>query len=203
MADGNGGNPNMQDQQMTQPGGAGQPSAGTAGMANSAGSLEEQLTAARAEAEQYKDKYLREYAEKENFRKRQERMAADRVRREKLDLIGRILEITDNLERAISYQGTMDRASLEQGLRMLSWQLNELVKAEGLTPIPTVGEPFNPYVHEAIESVPSNEHPEGTVVEEVRKGYRQGEETVRPARVKVSAGPEQGHHTSHGKHGKH
>jgi molecular chaperone GrpE len=189
MTDGDGGNRNMQDQPMAQPGGAGQPNARAAGTANGSGSLEEQLAAARAEAEQYKDKYLREYAEKDNFRKRQERMAADRVRRDKLDLLGHILEITDNLDRALRYQDQMDRASLEQGLRMLSGQLIELVKAEGLTPIPTVGEPFNPYVHEAIESVPSNEYPEGTIVEEVRKGYRQGDETVRPARVKVSSGP--------------
>jgi molecular chaperone GrpE len=168
---------------MAQPGDAAQTS-------GAAGSLEEQLAAARAEAEQYKDKYLREYAEKENFRKRQERMAADRIRREKLDLIERVLDITDNLDRALRFQESMDRASLEQGLRLLAWQLNELVKAEGLAPIPTVGESFNPYIHEAIESVPSNQYPEGVVVEEVRKGYKQGDETVRPARVKVSSGPQ-------------
>jgi molecular chaperone GrpE len=191
MADGNSGNRNMPDQQGAQPGDAGDATqrAGVMGMANGGQSLEEQLAAARAEAEQYKDKYLREYAEKDNFRKRQERMAADRVRREKLDVLERVLDITDNLERALSFQGTMDRASLEQGLRLLGGQLNELVRAEGLTPIPTVGEPFNPYVHEAVESVPSTQYPEGVVAEEVRKGYKQGDETVRPARVKVSSGP--------------
>lgn len=195
MADGNGGNRNTQDQQTAQPDDAAQ-TPGATGMADgtssgpSAGSssLEEQLAAARAEAEQFKDRYLREYAEKENFRKRQERMAADRIRREKLDLIERVLDITDNLDRAMRYQDTMDQASLEQGLRLLAWQLSELVKAEGLTPIPTVGAPFDPYVHEAIESVPSSQYPEGVVVEEVRKGYKQGDETVRPARVKVSSG---------------
>jgi len=194
MADGNGGNRNTQNQQMAQPDDAAQ-TPGATGMADgpsagsSAGSsLEEQLAVARTEAEQYKDKYLREYAEKENFRKRQERMAADRIRREKLDLIERVLDITDNLDRAMRYQDTMDPASLEQGLRLLAWQLGELIKAEGLTPIPTVGAPFDPYVHEAIESVASSQYPEGVVVEEVRKGYKQGDETVRPARVKVSSG---------------
>jgi molecular chaperone GrpE len=101
-----------------------------------------------------------------------------------------VLEVVDNLERALTYQDTMDRDSLQQGMRMLQWQLNELLKAEGLTPVPSVGEPFDPYVHEAIEQVASAEHPEGVVVEEVRKGYRLGEETLRPARVKVSSGPE-------------
>jgi molecular chaperone GrpE len=152
--------------------------------------LESQLAAAKAEATQNWDKYLRERAEMDNFRKRQERVTADRVRRQKSELLGKVLEVVDNLERALTYQDTMDRDSLQQGMRMLQWQLNELLKAEGLTPVPSVGEPFDPYVHEAIEQVASAEHPEGVVVEEVRKGYRLGEETLRPARVKVSSGPE-------------
>lgn len=193
-ADGNGGNTNTQDQSQMQAGmqpgkaGSAQAAGQTAGANNGSGSLEEQLAAARAEAEQYKDKYLRELAEKDNFRKRQERMSSDRARRERLDVLERVMDVTDNLDRAMRYQDKMDQASLEQGLRLLAGQLNELLRAEGLAAIPTVGQPFNPYVHEAIESVPSAQYPEGTVVEEVRKGYKQGEETVRPARVKVSSG---------------
>ena len=151
--------------------------------------LEAQLAAAKAEAAQNWDKYLRERAEMDNFRKRQERMAGDRVRREKREILSKVLEVVDNLERALAYQDTMDRDALQQGMRMLQWQLNELLKAEGLTAVPSVGERFDPYVHEAIESVASEEHPEGVVIEEVRKGYKMGDETLRPARVKVSAGP--------------
>jgi molecular chaperone GrpE len=152
--------------------------------------LEAQLEAAKSEATQNWDRFLRERAEMENFRKRQERMAGDRVRREKRELLAKVLEVVDNLERALAFQDTMDRESLQQGMRMLQWQLNELLKAEGLTAVPTVGEPFDPYVHEAIETVPSADHPEGTVVEEIRRGYKLGDETLRPARVKVSSGPE-------------
>lgn len=152
--------------------------------------LEAQLTAAKDEAARNWDKYLRERAEMDNFRKRQERVTGDRVRREKRELLGKVLDVVDNLERALAYQDTMDRDSLQQGMRMLQWQLNELLKAEGLIAVPSVGEQFDPYVHEAIETVTSAEHPEGVVVEEVRKGYRLGEETLRPARVKVSSGPE-------------
>jgi molecular chaperone GrpE len=83
----------------------------------------------------------------------------------------------------------MDRDALQQGMRMLQWQLDELLKAEGVTAASSVGEPFDPYVHEAVESVASKDHPEGVVIEEVRKGYKLGDETLRPARVKVSAGP--------------
>ncbi len=151
--------------------------------------LEAQLAAAKAEAGQNWDKFLRERAEMENFRKRQERVATDRVRREKREMLGKMLEVVDNLERALAFQDTMDRDALQQGMRMLQWQLDELLKAEGLTSVPSVGEQFDPYVHEAVETVNSAELPEGVVVEEVRKGYKLGDETLRPARVKVSAGP--------------
>ncbi len=150
--------------------------------------LQAQLEAARDDATQYKDKWLRERAEMENFRKRQERLANERNQRYKRDLLEKVLEVVDNLDRAMSYTDTMDRDALQNSLRMVHWQLNELIKTEGLTPVATVGEEFDPRVHEAIESVASSEHPEGQVIEEVRKGYMIGNEMLRPARVKVSAG---------------
>ena len=115
----------------------------------------------------------------------------DRVQRQKKELFQKILAVMDNVERALAYQDTMDKQGLQQALRMLMWQLNEVLRGEGLTPVPTVGETFNPYVHEAIEAVEDSDKPEGTVVEEVLKGYKLGDETLRAARVKVSAGNKQ------------
>ena len=89
----------------------------------------------------------------DNFRKRQERIAADRLQREKKALFQNILGVMDNVERALAYQDTMDRQALQQALRMVMWQMNEVMRSEGLTPVPTVGEVFDPYVHEAIEAV--------------------------------------------------
>jgi molecular chaperone GrpE len=150
--------------------------------------LEAQLAQAKQEAGENWNKYLRERAEMENFRKRQERLALDRVAREKKALIHKILEVMDNVERALVYQETMDKQALQHTLRMLLWQLNEVMRGEGLTPVPSLGEHFNPYVHEAIEAVENSDQPEGTIVEEVLKGYKMGDETLRPARVKVSSG---------------
>ena len=150
--------------------------------------LENQLEQARQEAAENWNKYLRERAEMENFRKRQERIAADRLQREKKALFQNILGVMDNVERALAYQDTMDRQGLQQALRMVLWQMNEVLRSEGLTPVPTVGEVFDPYVHEAIEVVEDSDQPEGMVVEEVLKGYKLGDETLRPARVKVSTG---------------
>ncbi|MGZ3642671.1 MAG: nucleotide exchange factor GrpE [Ktedonobacteraceae bacterium] len=134
---------------------------------------------------------MRERAEMDNFRKRQERIATDRLQREKKALFQNILGVMDNVERALAYQDTMDRQGLQQALRMVMWQMNEVMRSEGLTPVATVGEAFDPYVHEAIEAVDNSDQPEGTVVEEVLKGYKLGDETLRPARVKVSTGNKQ------------
>jgi len=150
--------------------------------------LEAQLQAARAEAADYKDRFLRERAEMENFRKRQERVANDRVQRFKRDLLEKILEVTDNLDRAMRFEATMDADSLRQTLRMLQSQLNGVLGSEGVTPITASGQPFDPYKHEAVETVASPEHPEGTVVDEVRRGYMLGGDLLRPARVTVSSG---------------
>lgn len=150
--------------------------------------LEKQLAQAKQATAEFKDKFLRERADMDNFRKRQERNAQERVQREKKELILKILGVMDNVERALAYQETMDRQALQQTLRMLMWQMNEVMKGEGLTPIATVGERLNPYEHEAIELVENSDQPEDTIVEEVLKGYKMGNETLRAARVKVSAG---------------
>jgi molecular chaperone GrpE len=161
---------------------SGAPSAEAARVAD----LEAQLTQVRLEAAENWSKFLRERADADNFRKRQERLLADRIQYQKKALFHKLLDVMDNVERALAYQETMDRAQLQQTLRMLHWQMNEVLRSEGLSPVPTVGEPFDPYVHEAIEAVENSDHPEGTVIEEARKGYKLGDETLRPARVKVS-----------------
>ena len=150
--------------------------------------LEAQLAKARQEAAENWNKYVRERADIENFRKRQERVLTDRVQNQKKALIQKLLGVLDNVERALVYQDTLDKQGLQQSLRMVQWQMNEVMRSEGINPVPTVGEPFNPYVHEAIEAVENSDQPEGTVVEEVLKGYTLGEETLRPAHVKVSMG---------------
>jgi molecular chaperone GrpE len=150
--------------------------------------LEAQLAQARQEASEHWNKYVRERADTDNFRKRQERVLADRVQNQKKALLQKLLGVMDNVERALDYQDTLDRQGLQQALRMVQWQMNEVLRSEGLAPVQTVGEPFNPYLHEAIEAVEDSDKPEGTIVEEVLKGYTLGDETLRPARVKVSMG---------------
>jgi molecular chaperone GrpE len=141
--------------------------------------LEAQLNKARQEAADNWNKYLRERADVDNIRKRQERLIADRVQHQKKAIFNKLLDVIDNVERALQYQET---------LRMFNWQMNEVMRSEGINAVATVGETFNPYLHEAIEAVENSDQPEGTIIEEARKGYTLGDETLRPARVKVSMG---------------
>ncbi|GHO89895.1 hypothetical protein KSZ_79010 [Dictyobacter formicarum] len=150
--------------------------------------LEAQLAQAKKEAAENWNKYLRERADWDNFRKRQERLVADRVLYQKKAVFNKLLEVLDNVERALVYEDTMDKTQLQHTLHMLQWQMNEVLRAEGLNAVPTVGESFNPYLHEAVEAVEDSDQPDGMILEELRKGYTIGEETLRPARVKVSVG---------------
>jgi molecular chaperone GrpE len=150
--------------------------------------LETQLAQARQEAAANWSKYLRERADWDNFRKRQDRVLSDRIQQQKKALFTKLLDVMDNVERALQYQDTLDKGQLQQTLRMFNWQMNEVLRGEGLNPVSTIGEAFNPYLHEAVEAVENSGKPEGIILEEERKGYTLGEETLRPARVKVSTG---------------
>ena len=150
--------------------------------------LEAQLARARQEATDNWNKYLRERADMDNFRKRQDRVLVERVQQQKKALLHKLLGVIDDVERGLIYLDTLDRQGLQQALRMVHWRMNEVMQSEGLNPVPTVGQAFNPYVHEAIEAIENSDKPEGTIVEEVRKGYTLGDETLRPAQVKVSMG---------------
>jgi molecular chaperone GrpE len=163
------------------PAGATAPAAG--------GDVQAQLQAARAEAAEYKDKYLREYADRENFRKRQERVTAERAQYAKRSVIDELLvDVIDNFDHAARHTETMDDAALRQTLKMLQGQLNRVLAAQGVTPVEAApGQAFDPRVHEAVESVASD-LPEGTIVGEARRGYMMGGDLLRPARVTVSTG---------------
>jgi molecular chaperone GrpE len=150
--------------------------------------LHAQLETARAEIAELKDRYLRVLADMDNFRKQQERRASDRVHQEKKTLLLRIVEVMDDLDRALSYQEVADRDSLLGALRHTQAQLTAALQQEGVTSFPATGEAFDPHVHEAVERVDNSGKPEGEVVHEMQKGYRFGDELLRPARVHVSSG---------------
>jgi molecular chaperone GrpE len=153
--------------------------------------LEAALAAAKAEAAAHWDKYLRERAEMENYKKRLERTYADLAKRGRKELLLKLLGVGDNLERAIVYESgsgqEVDSRNLATGLRMTYLQFKELLGGEGVREVKTVGEQFDPAVHEAVAAEVTADRPEGEVVAEVQKGYLYQDELLRPARVKVAA----------------
>jgi molecular chaperone GrpE len=139
-----------------------------------------------AEAEEASNRYLRLAADFDNYKKRARQEQSDLTRSANADLIGKLLPVVDNFHRVLeSIPETADEAWIK-GVRLTLQQLEELLAAQGVLPIEALGQPFDPNLHEAIGHEESDEHPEDTVVSEIRRGYRLHDRVVRPALVRVA-----------------
>jgi len=151
--------------------------------------LEARLAEKDREIAELKDKYLRALADGENARKRIRQQSEESVRIQKEGLLRDLLPIVDNLERAVeAARGGTDSGVIVQGVEMVLRSLIEFLKAQGVTPIVSAGQQFDPLKHEAVDHVPSDVHPPNTVVEEFHRGYSIGDRVLRPARVTVAKG---------------
>ena len=148
----------------------------------------DELEALRAENEELIDTLQRVKADFDNFRKRAARDQDALVARAGERIVKELLPILDDLERAIEAAEKHEEAKLEEGVKLVHRQLEQLLEREGLAPVETAGK-FDPHVHEALLTQPS-ESEEGSVVEVLQKGYRLGDRVLRPARV-VVAGPKE------------
>lgn len=154
----------------------------------SAGQAEQALAAALAERDEYKDLLQRARADFNNYRKRVAREMGELRKRAAEDLIRDLLPVGDNLVRALEH--AEDRGgSLAQGVEMVLRQFQEVLAGRGVAPIPAVGAPFDPNLHDALSQQPSDEYPDGTVLQEWERGYRLGDSVLRHAKVVVSSGP--------------
>ena len=141
------------------------------------------------ERDEYLDALQRLKAEFDNYRKRVAREQVELTTRANERLVGDLLPVLDDLERALEAATAHEEAKLEEGVSLVHRSLADLLAKEGLAEIPTDGK-FDPHVHEALLSQPSNAE-EGSVIEVVQKGYKLGDKVLRPARV-VVAGPAEG-----------
>ncbi|HET9115476.1 MAG TPA: nucleotide exchange factor GrpE [Gaiellaceae bacterium] len=142
-------------------------------------------TAEPSQAPPDDDRLLRLAADFENYKKRAARERQEYVALANERLIGELLPILDDLERALAAAEEHQEAQLEEGVRLVHRALAGLLERHGVKPISTDGK-FDPYLHEALLSQPS-EAEEGSVLDVVQKGYKLGERVVRPARVVVAA----------------
>ncbi len=161
----------------------------------------EQLEAVEASArEQYeaeRERLLRTAAEAENAKKRLEAETVRKLQYANEALLEGVIPVLDSLEAAIKSvaekTGANDTdtefANFSEGVQLVQKQLLDALNAHGLTPIEALGQPFDPLQHQAILAVPSNEVPEGKVVEEYRRGYQLHTRVLRASQVVVSQGP--------------
>ncbi len=149
-------------------------------------SAADELAAARRERDDCHDRLLRKTAEFDNYRKRVERERRDAAQHAAADLIEALLPIVDDFERALQADAGPEAAAYRQGVELIYKQIQDLLARRGVTPIEAVGQPFDPHLHQAITYEASPGRAEGEVIEEVRRGYKQGDRLLRPAMVKVA-----------------
>lgn len=154
--------------------------------------LAEQLVEAEAETKATKDKWLRSVADLENYKKRVKRDIDDAVHRAVQGLLSSFLPVGDNLERALSVVPADADESLTpliKGIEMVRQEFFSALTKQGITPIESVGTPFDPNLHEALQQITSADFAPGSVTMEYEKGYKRGGKLLRPARV-IVAGPD-------------
>ncbi|WNB93472.1 nucleotide exchange factor GrpE [Bacillus sp. NEB1478] len=138
--------------------------------------------------EEASQRNLRLQADYDNFRRRTREEQAASLKYKSQSLLEQLLPALDNFERALKTEATNDQTkTLILGMEMVHRQLVEALKQEGLTEVPTVGEKFDPNLHQAVMQVEDAEFDSNTVIEELQKGYMLKDRVIRPAMVKVNA----------------
>ena len=152
--------------------------------------LEAELAQARAQAEEYLDQWRRTAAEFSNYRKRIEREREEMSRFSNALLLGKLLPILDDLERAMAtLPPDLHRLSWVEGVALIGHKLWVVVEAEGLKPIEAAGKPFDPEQHEAVLREETADYPDGQVIAELQRGYLLYDRVLRPTLVKVAVAP--------------
>lgn len=150
------------------------------------------LNAKTDECKTLNDKYLRQAAEFENYKRLAQRDQRDQIKFGNEQLLRELLPVIDNLERAIKAARESDtgaHSALVQGVDLTLKQLSGSLSKFGVQAIETIGHVFDPTTHQAVAHVPSDNVPSNHVVEEFQKGYRLHERMLRAAMVSVSSGP--------------
>jgi molecular chaperone GrpE len=167
-----------------------QPPAEAEGDSDAVGDVaEDELTTLRLEVATLRDKNLRLVAEAQNQQKRAVREREDALRFAEADFARDLLVILDDLERTLaSAQGADDAGAVADGVRIVYEHFLKVLGTREISPIEAVGQPFDPTYHEAMMQQPSDEHPAGTVMQELARGYTMRDRVLRSARVIVSSG---------------
>jgi len=156
--------------------------------------LQAGIDAAKAESEQWRDRFLRKAAEMENYRKRSDREHAESAILVKSSILIEFLPIMDACERAIgSFKKNHDGHDLvnryREGVELLYKQLGNTLRRLGVVPMEVKGRKFDPQFHEALTHLETTECEDNTIIEELRRGYLFKDRLLRPAQVVVASCP--------------
>ena len=150
------------------------------------------LRAKAAKAEEHWDRFIRQTADFENFKKRAARERQDAAKAATESLLAKLIPVLDNFEMALAAANSTQVPtveSLKTGVTMIYSQFKSAVADTGLEEIDATGQPFDPNFHEAVSQADSTEIPEGHVLQQLRKGYRFRDRLLRPATVIVAQKP--------------
>jgi molecular chaperone GrpE len=147
------------------------------------------LDAAKLEIAELKDKYLRLYADFENFRRRTSKEKLELISTAGADIVKLILPVVDDFERAmVSFDSTTDTGALKEGVDLIYTKLYKTLESKGLKPMDAKGETFDADIHESIAQFPAaSDDLKGKVIDEIEKGYYLNDKVLRYAKVIVGA----------------
>ncbi len=153
-------------------------------------SPEDRLALLETEKQELRDRMLRIAADFENWKKRARKDQADGELRAKESVLREMLDVIDNLERALGAIGdATDPKAVQHGVNLVLRLFQSKLERLDVKAMETKGQPFDPRLHDAIAQVPSSEVPPGSVLSELQKGYRMGDRLLRPASVAVAVAP--------------
>lgn len=151
-----------------------------------------ELKRLESEVKELRDSLARRQADFENYRKRMERERSDTYSRVVVDIAAKLLPVLDNLKRALETEASVEASESDEfrhflsGVDLIYKQLNGVLDALGVKPVPAEGEQFNPHLHEAVVTEPTDDYEPDTVMQEIVRGFRVGDKLIRPALVKVA-----------------
>lgn len=151
-----------------------------------------ELKRLEGEVKELKDSLARRQADFENYRKRMERERSETYNRVVADIAAKLLPVLDNLKRALETEASLEASESDEfrhflsGVDLIYKQLNGVLDAFGVKPVLAEGEQFNPHLHEAVVTEPTDDYEPDTVIQEIVRGFRLGDKLIRPALVKVA-----------------
>ena len=150
--------------------------------------FKQEIEQAKQETKEYKDKYVRLLAEKENLVKRLQKEKQDSLRFAVENSLCEWLPILDNFEKALHFskEASEEVNNWALGFQMLLSQMKDILLNAGIVSFHSKGNMFDPFFHEAVEIMETDDYPDGTILEEFSKGYKSSNRTLKHAKVKVA-----------------